>query len=107
LTPARRLFTDPAQAGEARAGDPSAGGAVGAQGLAGERDPGRVLALAEGRPGLLAGFRALPYGAAEVAPVLDPLRFGPGRPETRPRVVPSVRRASPASAIRVGFSIRV
>lgn len=37
-----------------------------------------AFTLAEGRPGLLAGFRALPYGAAEVAPVLDPLRFGPG-----------------------------
>ncbi|MFH6786465.1 MULTISPECIES: hypothetical protein [Methylobacterium] len=33
--------------------------------------------LAQGRPGLLAGFRALPYGAAEVAPVLDPVRSGP------------------------------
>jgi hypothetical protein len=36
-----------------------------------------AFALAEGRPDRLAGFRALPYGAAEVAPVLDPLRFGP------------------------------
>ncbi len=41
-------------------------------------DSSAAFALAEGRPGLLAGFRALPYGAAEVAPVLDPLRFGPG-----------------------------
>ncbi len=39
-----------------------------------------AFTLAEGRPGLLAGFRALPYGGAEVAPVLDPARFGP---ETR------------------------
>ncbi|GJD60578.1 hypothetical protein [Methylobacterium frigidaeris] len=36
-----------------------------------------AFSLAKGRPGRLAGFRALPYGAAEVAPVLDPLRFGP------------------------------
>jgi len=36
-----------------------------------------AFGLADGRPGLLAGFRALPYGAAEVAPVLDPVRFGP------------------------------
>lgn len=37
-----------------------------------------AFGLADGRSGLLAGFRALPYGAAEVAPVLDPVRFGPG-----------------------------
>ncbi|MGE7415484.1 hypothetical protein [Methylobacterium tarhaniae] len=37
-----------------------------------------AFGLAEGRSDLLAGFRALPYGAAEVAPVLDPQRFGPG-----------------------------
>ncbi|KMO16382.1 hypothetical protein [Methylobacterium platani] len=37
-----------------------------------------AFGLADGRSGLLAGFRALPYGAAAVAPVLDPLRFGPG-----------------------------
>ncbi len=37
-----------------------------------------AFTLAQGRPDLLAGFRALPYGAAGVAPVLDPLRFGPG-----------------------------
>ncbi|KMO29416.1 hypothetical protein VQ02_29660 [Methylobacterium variabile] len=36
-----------------------------------------AFAVAEGRPDLLAGFRALPFGASEVAPVLDPLRFGP------------------------------
>ncbi|AWN49335.1 hypothetical protein DK419_25765 [Methylobacterium terrae] len=37
-----------------------------------------AFGLADGRSGLLAGFRALPYGAAAVAPVLDPSRFGPG-----------------------------
>jgi hypothetical protein len=37
-----------------------------------------AFGLAEGRSSLLAGFRALPYGAAAVAPVLDPARFGPG-----------------------------
>ncbi|TGD96058.1 hypothetical protein [Methylobacterium nonmethylotrophicum] len=37
-----------------------------------------AFSVAEGRPGLLAGFRALPFGASEVAPVLDPLRVGPG-----------------------------
>ncbi|UHC14477.1 hypothetical protein LRS73_18195 [Methylobacterium currus] len=40
-------------------------------------EAGAAFTLAEGRPDQLAGFRALPYGAAEVAPVLDPLRFGP------------------------------
>ncbi|GJD48462.1 hypothetical protein OPKNFCMD_1181 [Methylobacterium crusticola] len=36
------------------------------------------FALRDGRPGLLAGFRVQAFGAPQVAPVLDPHRFGPG-----------------------------
>ncbi|MGF3022809.1 hypothetical protein ACQVP2_08265 [Methylobacterium aquaticum] len=49
---------------------PDRAGALGVESTA-------AFTLAEGRPGLLAGFRALPYGAAEVAPVLDPRLSGP------------------------------
>lgn len=49
---------------------PDRAGALGVESTA-------AFTLAEDRPNRLAGFRALPYGAADVAPVLDPLRFGP------------------------------